>query len=112
MQCGTLSQHDILGPKVTFPNTTLYEDRLASYYSASAALPPWCMILPLSTEDVSLIAQIISELECPFGMRSGGHASFTGANSVREVSPLTSVGIISKLCSVPMIELTSTPQGI
>lgn len=42
------------------------------------------MALPMSTEDVSLIAQIISKHECPFGMRSGGHAAFMGANSVRE----------------------------
>lgn len=81
-QCGALSQIAALNGKVIYPNNTLYDARLESYYSANAALPPWCMVLPEVTEDVSAVAQVISAYECPFGMRSGGHSAFTGASSV------------------------------
>lgn len=59
-----------------------YEDRLESYYSANAALAPWCMVLPTSTEDVSKISKILTEKQCPFGMRSGAHSAFKGSNGI------------------------------
>ncbi|KAJ8121487.1 hypothetical protein ONZ43_g2069 [Nemania bipapillata] len=62
---------------------TNYVDRIKSYFSISAALEPWCIVLPLSTQDVSAIIQILTAHECPFGILSGGHGVFPGANSVR-----------------------------
>jgi FAD/FMN-containing dehydrogenase len=64
------------------PDDVTYTNRLATYYSANAALPPWCMVLPTSTEDVSEVAKVLHEFKCPFGMRSGAHSAFTGSNGV------------------------------
>lgn len=111
-QCGALSQHDTLTHKVTYPNTTLYEDRLASYYSANAALAPWCMVLPLNTDDVSRVAQVISGHECPFGLRSGGHSAFTGSNSVREGITIDFGKVfVHSYVHIPCLWLTSSPKG-
>lgn len=42
------------------------------------------MVVPESTEDVSKVMKLLSHHECPFGMRSGGHAAFTGSNSIKD----------------------------
>ena len=66
------------------PNTAAYEQRLDTYYSANAALSPWCMVMPNSTEDVSNMVKVLSSNECPFGIRSGAHSAYRGANSVED----------------------------
>jgi hypothetical protein len=55
-----------LKPKVFGKNSTQYQARLGTYYSANAALEPWCMVLPTSTEDVAQIAKVISQKGMPF----------------------------------------------
>ncbi|ROT43779.1 FAD binding domain-containing protein [Sodiomyces alkalinus F11] len=80
--CRYLVAEESLQGKVLFADDQLYETRLASYYSANAALSPWCMVLPTSTADVSKIAEIFSSHSCPFGMRSGAHSAFRGSNGV------------------------------
>lgn len=83
-QCNSLSKVPQLQGKVFGKNSTVYEARLDSYYSANAALEPWCMVLPTSTSDVSEVAKVISTQQCPFGMRSGAHSAFAGSNGVKD----------------------------
>lgn len=66
------------------PDTEAYDKRLQSYYSSNSAQAAWCMVLPKNTLDVTRIAQIISEHQCPFGIRSGAHSAFKGANAVKD----------------------------
>ncbi|KAI0127580.1 FAD binding domain-containing protein [Xylariales sp. AK1849] len=80
--CSALAQDETLNGKVIFPDDSIYDARLAAYYSANAALHPWCMVLPASTADVSKVAQVITKYQCPFGMRSGAHSAFKGSNGV------------------------------
>lgn len=42
------------------------------------------MVLPESTQDVSLIASTLSSNGCPFGMRSGAHSAWQGANGIQD----------------------------
>lgn len=65
------------------PQTTSYADRIKSYFSASAALEPWCIVLPSTTHEVSIVIQTLTAHQCPFGIQSGGHGVFPGANSVQ-----------------------------
>ena len=67
---------------VLFPKQAAYKARLNSYWSASAALRPWCMALPLTAEDVSIIISTLVKGDCPFGVRSGGHGSFALSSGV------------------------------
>ncbi|CAG9950719.1 unnamed protein product [Clonostachys rosea f. rosea IK726] len=80
--CGALAKHPQLKGKIYDAKSKEYDARLATYYSANSALPPTCMAMPSSTQDVSTIAKIISEKQCLFGMRSGSHSAWRGANSV------------------------------
>ncbi|KAK9415978.1 hypothetical protein SUNI508_09938 [Seiridium unicorne] len=80
--CSALAREAILDGKVFFPENSTYDARLAAYYSANAALSPWCMVLPTSTDDVSKIAEVFTTYQCPFGMRSGAHSAFNGSNGV------------------------------
>lgn len=82
--CGALSQAPGLEGKVFAPDTSVYDARLASYYSANAAQAPWCMVLPQSTQDVSEITKVFAEHKCPFGMRSGAHSAFEGSNGIKD----------------------------
>ncbi|KAG7402584.1 Bifunctional solanapyrone synthase [Fusarium oxysporum f. sp. rapae] len=76
--CDALANIPQLKSKVYMPETTPYEQRLETYYSANAALEPWCMVMPESTQDVSQVAKVVSEHNCPFGIRSGAHSAFEG----------------------------------
>lgn len=78
-QCNALAQSSL---EVYFANTTSYEARVDHIWSVDAALEPSCFVLPESAEDVSLIAQTITKYQCPFGIISGGHSDYPGANSV------------------------------
>ncbi|KAM5349465.1 hypothetical protein ACJ41O_005970 [Fusarium nematophilum] len=82
--CSALAAIPELKGKVYVPETTQYENRLKTYYSANAALAPWCMVLPESTKDVSKVAKVISKNSCPFGMRSGAHSAWKGSNGVQD----------------------------
>ncbi|KPM38413.1 hypothetical protein AK830_g8162 [Neonectria ditissima] len=62
--------------KILYPKQTLYQERMNSYWSDSAALTPYCIALPESAEDVSTIMKVIVHNECQFGIRGGGHGSF------------------------------------
>lgn len=55
-----------------------------SYWSVSAALNPWCVAQPTVAEDVSKILTTLVANNCSFGVRGGGHGSFSGSNSVSD----------------------------
>ncbi|KXH63659.1 FAD binding domain-containing protein [Colletotrichum nymphaeae SA-01] len=80
--CLALLKDDVLSGKVLTPCNEDFHHRLESYYSANAAEPPRCMVLPQTAEDVARTIQIISARRCPFGMRSGAHSAFSGSNGL------------------------------
>lgn len=57
---------------------------MTTYWSLSAALEPWCMVLPQTTDDVSTVITTITEGQCPFGIRGGGHGTHALSNSLEE----------------------------
>jgi FAD/FMN-containing dehydrogenase len=42
------------------------------------------MVFPESAADVSKIVKILDKHSCPFGMRSGAHSAFEGANGIKD----------------------------
>ncbi|KAH6641329.1 FAD binding domain-containing protein [Chaetomium tenue] len=96
-----------LGDKVLLPNQTEYTARLGSYWSVSAALSPWCMVLPSTAENVSTIIKTLVSGNCTFGVKGGGHGSFALSNSVED-------GIASILPGGPWQEVYETlaPHGV
>lgn len=73
-----------LTDKVYYPDTEEYQGRVKSIWSSSAALGPWCFVLPQSAEDTATVIQTLVRNECPFGILSGGHSDFPASNSVKE----------------------------
>ncbi|KAI1111766.1 FAD binding domain-containing protein [Nemania sp. NC0429] len=80
--CGALSQQ-LPSSKVYNPQTTSYVDRINSYFSVSAALEPYCIVLPSTTQEISTVLQTLTSRQCNFGIQSGGHGVFANANSIR-----------------------------
>ncbi|KAK7986876.1 hypothetical protein PG988_001864 [Apiospora saccharicola] len=83
-QCNALSQEASLAGKVFSPDTTDYQGRIESIWSASAALAPWCFVLPQSADDTAIVVKTLVRNECPFGIKGGGHGDFPAANSIQE----------------------------
>ena len=84
MKCQNLAATEILDGKVYFPGTEAYEDRLGLYWSTSAALPPWCMVMPTRAEDVSATIKTLVAGDCPFGIKGGGHGAHVLSNGVKD----------------------------
>ena len=57
---------------------------METYWSLSAALEPWCMVMPKTVDDVSAAITTIVENQCPFGIRGGGPGTHALANSLEE----------------------------
>ncbi|POS76992.1 oxidoreductase [Diaporthe helianthi] len=86
-----------LGDKVAFPSSTQYDSSLGSYFAyQEAALKPLCIVLPASTEDVSIAVKTLTSVSsedgttadakaaCQFAIRSGGHSSNEGAANIQD----------------------------
>ncbi|KAF4979662.1 hypothetical protein FZEAL_4153 [Fusarium zealandicum] len=73
-----------LAEKVVTQKQELFDERMESYWSVSAALRPNCIVLPETAEDVSKIMKVITKNSCKFGIRGGGHGNFALSNSVKD----------------------------
>ncbi|KAF5620757.1 nicotine oxidase [Fusarium tjaetaba] len=82
--CSALLKEAGLSDLVATKNQSLYNERIDSYWSVSAALHPDCMVLPKTPEDVSKVMKVIAKNQCKFGIRGGGHGNFKLSNSVEE----------------------------
>ncbi|KAK9423113.1 putative FAD binding domain-containing protein [Seiridium unicorne] len=80
--CGALASS--LPGQVFYPNSTAYDERIEAIWSATAQLHPWCFVLPEDTNDTSIVIQTLVANQCPFGIKSGGHAHFAGGNSIHD----------------------------
>lgn len=81
-KCGHLAQ--LLGPKVSFPNSTTYLATEKAYWSLQEAeLLPTCIVVPSTAEDVSTTVSTIAGNEgCPFAIKGAGHAPQAGAANI------------------------------
>jgi FAD/FMN-containing dehydrogenase len=73
---------------VLYPGDEQYENRTLSYWSVSAQLTPYCVVQPLSTEEVSkAITTLVGNVLCKdtkFAIRSGGHTTWSGSNNIED----------------------------
>lgn len=78
-QCTSLV--NVLGGKV------YYQEIPPAYFDAyfstqQREVVPACLVLPNSAQDVSDAIKVITQYQCIFGVKSGGHAMFTGGSNV------------------------------
>ncbi|KAK5119980.1 hypothetical protein LTR85_007056 [Meristemomyces frigidus] len=96
--CASLA---LLFGSVAYPNSTTYNLEEAGYWSAQQSeVEPYCVYQPSSSTDVA-IAILLSRLtECPFAIKSGGHAAFANASNIEG-------GITINLAKLNVIELSA-----
>ncbi|KAK8094937.1 hypothetical protein PG997_001622 [Apiospora hydei] len=65
------------------PDEAAYTSYVGTYWSAiQSDVHPYCIFKPSSPEAVSVLILLSRFTQCPFAVRSGGHAAFAGASSI------------------------------
>lgn len=83
-----------MGAKISFPNTTPYNESIGSYFSVqNNAIKPACVVSATTTKDVQEAVGILSTLslvgkfagrKCQFAVRSGGHTPWAGSATIQD----------------------------
>lgn len=75
----------LFGPQViTQRNQAAFDGFTGSYWSAQqGSVDPYCIFKPANKEQVSIQVLISRLTQCPFAIKSGGHAAFAGASSIQ-----------------------------
>ncbi|KAF5340904.1 hypothetical protein D9758_012165 [Tetrapyrgos nigripes] len=86
--CCTSLSETLPNPSIVhFPGSSEYEAQQKHYYILQQTeLNPSCRISPTTSSEVSLIVKTLTKHDCPFAVRSGGHMSWTAANSAGGVT--------------------------
>ncbi|KAL5046068.1 hypothetical protein BDW71DRAFT_182712 [Aspergillus fruticulosus] len=81
--CHDLS--DVLGAKVSYPDSAAYNASISSYWSQQEQLvEPSCVLSPTSAKDVSIAMTILVPRSCRFAIRSGGHGALAGIANIED----------------------------
>ncbi|KPI40357.1 Bifunctional solanapyrone synthase [Cyphellophora attinorum] len=79
--CGSL--RILYGSAVLTEGSTAYDSFTGGYWSVQqSSVDPYCIFKPASALDVSVSILIARLSQCPFAVKSGGHAAFAGASSI------------------------------
>ncbi|KUI66484.1 Bifunctional solanapyrone synthase [Cytospora mali] len=94
------------------PGSEPYEARIASYWSLSPQLErPWAIVQPRTSEEVSTALKVLVGVPgCCFAIRSGGHLSWPGANSI-ESGITIDMGLMNKTTYNPDTNVASLEPG-
>ncbi|KAK8130623.1 hypothetical protein PG999_003003 [Apiospora kogelbergensis] len=80
--CGALEQH-YGADSVDRPTEAAYASFVGAYWSAlQSDVHPSCVFKPAAPEAVSVLVLLSRLAQCPFAVKSGGHAAFAGASSI------------------------------
>lgn len=76
-----------LSERILLPTDSLYSERIASYWSVSSQLRPWCIFYPHTAGEISTALAVLSQAGDGAGdwhvaVRGGGHSTWAGINSV------------------------------
>lgn len=70
---------------LVLPSSDLYAARIDSYWSLTAKLRPWALILPTTPAEVAAtVRALVSVLDLQFAVRSGGHMQNAASNNITE----------------------------
>ncbi|KAI1074432.1 hypothetical protein F5B20DRAFT_439792 [Whalleya microplaca] len=105
-----LSLSALLGEQnVALPGSTAYNASINSYFSAQqSAVQPACIVSPQTVQDVSATVKSLTMHQgrnCPFAVRSGGHASWAGASNIAG-------GVVIDLRAFHSVELSSDKSTV
>lgn len=73
----------LFGSQLLQQNTAAYQNFTGSYWSQQQEqVDPYCIFQPTKPEQVSIQILLSRLTQCPFAIKSGGHAAFAGASSI------------------------------
>lgn len=68
---------------VEMQGETAYTSFVGGFWSLNqASVKPYCIFKPDDTPKVSVVILLSRLTQCPFAVKSGGHAAFTGASNI------------------------------
>ncbi|PYI01314.1 FAD-binding domain-containing protein [Aspergillus sclerotiicarbonarius CBS 121057] len=82
--CCTALQATSLRDQVFYPTSAAYNESVKFIFAANARLSPSCIVQPHSAEDVSIVVSTLTQTQCQFAVRSGGHTIWPGAASMEQ----------------------------
>ncbi|KAM3065246.1 hypothetical protein ACMFMF_011187 [Clarireedia jacksonii] len=97
--------------KRSLPILTLWHVGNSSFYSVACQLPAQCVVSPASTEEVSLMMKVISFLQTPFAVRSGGHSPNPDFSSIGSSGVLISTSNLNAITVSPDNSVASIGPG-
>jgi FAD/FMN-containing dehydrogenase len=72
-----------LSGKLLSQGTTAYDAFTSGYWSAQqGSVDPFCVFKPTNALEVSTLVLLSRLTQCPFAVKGGGHAAFSGASSI------------------------------
>lgn len=78
----------------------VYDDELSEFWSAQQSnTTPACLFRPVQSKEVSAAILLSRLTQCPFAVKSGGHAAFKGASNVES-------GLTIDLASLRQVSLS------
>ncbi|KAI3392229.1 hypothetical protein diail_5984 [Diaporthe ilicicola] len=91
--------------RVILPSDASFAERQSSYFSRSCqALRPACILQPQSAQEVSDAVRALAAARVPFAVRSGGHTSWVGANTIGAEGVTIDLGRLDWVRVVPREE--------
>ncbi|KAK5135908.1 hypothetical protein LTR08_004366 [Meristemomyces frigidus] len=97
-QCAALA---LLSGQVAYPNSSAYHLEESGYWSnCQAEVEPICIYQPSTSTGVSAAILLSRLTQCPFAVKSGGHAAFANASNIEG-------GITINLAKLNEIELSA-----
>ncbi|KAH7128080.1 hypothetical protein B0J13DRAFT_143412 [Dactylonectria estremocensis] len=69
---------------VVYPNTAAYIQANNYWSDRQAEVHPRCFVTPRSTEAVSTVMKMLTWLDAPFTVKSGGHTAFAGGSNMAD----------------------------
>ena len=66
------------------PGSLTYNQQQSKYWATQQAdTQPVCRVAPNNAEEVAATLLVTSYFQCPFAVKSGGHACFVGASNIQ-----------------------------
>ncbi|PWY96282.1 FAD-binding domain-containing protein [Aspergillus sclerotioniger CBS 115572] len=82
--CCTALQTTSLRDQVFYPTSAAYNESVNQVFAGNARFSPSCIVQPHSAEDVSIVVSALSQTQCQFAVRSGGHTIWPGAAAIEQ----------------------------
>ena len=80
-KCATLAKQ--FKGQVSYPGDAIYKKEQKYWSQQQANTRPFCRFSPKNAKGISAAILEVQETQCPFAVKSGGHAAFKGGSNIQ-----------------------------